>query len=93
MAGTLVTPLEIIKTRVMGGQGGRTIGQVVNRVTQVEGVQSVMNASFTISIIRTAIDKGVQVWVSEGIACLLIKFKLLLKLSYHGRIYSRPKIA
>ena len=62
MAGTLITPLEIIKTRVMGGQGGRTVGQVVNRVTQEEGIQSVMLMSFSISVIRTALDKGVQVW-------------------------------
>lgn len=50
----------------MGGQGGRTVGQVVNRVAQVEGVQSVMKGSLSISIIRTALDKGVQVWVLEG---------------------------
>ena len=63
VAGTLITPLEIIKTRVMGGQGGRTVGQVVNKVTQVEGVQSVMQGSFSISIIKTALEKGIQVWV------------------------------
>lgn len=61
VAGTLVTPLEIIKTRVMAGAGGRTIGQVVETVAKKEGIQSVMTASLTISIIRTAIDKGVQV--------------------------------
>jgi len=61
VAGTLITPLEIIKTRVMGGQGGRTIGQVVHRVTEVEGVQSVLSVSFSIGILRSALDKGVQV--------------------------------
>ncbi|KAG0587828.1 hypothetical protein KC19_2G194400 [Ceratodon purpureus] len=67
VAGTLITPLEIIKTRVMGGQGGRTVGQVVNKVTQVEGVQSVMQGSFSISIIKTALEKGIQFATFEAV--------------------------
>lgn len=61
VAGTVVTPLDVVKTRVLAGSGGHTLGQVVNRVTQVEGVQSVMKGSLVISIIRQALDKGVQV--------------------------------
>lgn len=61
VAGTLITPLDIVKTRVLAGRGGHSVGQVVNRVTQVEGIQSLMQGSFTISTIRTALDKGVQV--------------------------------
>jgi len=67
VAGTLVTPLEIIKTRVMGGQGGRTVGQVIHRVTEVEGIKSVLGGSLTISIIRTALDKGVQFTTFEAV--------------------------
>ncbi|KAG0626772.1 hypothetical protein M758_2G150500 [Ceratodon purpureus] len=67
VAGTLITPLEIIKTRVMGGQGGRTVGQVVKKVTQEEGVQSVMQGSLSISIIRTALEKGVQFATFEAV--------------------------
>jgi len=67
VAGTLVTPLEIIKTRVMAGAGGRTVGQVVETVTKKEGIQSVMNVSLTISIIRTALDKGVQFATFEAV--------------------------
>lgn len=61
VAGTVIIPLDIVKTRVLAGRGGHSVGQVVNSITQVEGVQSVMQGGFTISTIRTALDRGVQV--------------------------------
>lgn len=63
VAGTLVTPLDIVKMRVLGGHGGRSVGQVIKKVAEEEGADILTKGSFSISIIRNSLDKGIQVWV------------------------------
>ncbi|CAK9232829.1 unnamed protein product [Sphagnum troendelagicum] len=60
IAGTAILPFEIVKTRVLAGQGGHTTAQVVNQVVHVEGAGSVMKGGVVIGIIRQALEKGVQ---------------------------------
>jgi solute carrier family 25 phosphate transporter 23/24/25/41 len=60
IAGTAIVPFEIVKTRVLAGQGGHTTAQVVNQVAHVEGAGSVMKGGVVIGIVRQALEKGVQ---------------------------------
>lgn len=67
VAGTLVTPLDIVKMRVLGGHGGRSVGQVIKKVAEEEGADILTKGSFSISIIRNSLDKGIQFATYEAV--------------------------
>ncbi|CAM6099336.1 unnamed protein product [Calypogeia fissa] len=65
VAATLVTPFDIVRTRIVAGQGGQTAAQVVSTVAQEEGLQSLFKGSLPINLVKNGFEKGLQFMTFE----------------------------
>ncbi|BBN17181.1 hypothetical protein MPTK1_7g12620 [Marchantia polymorpha subsp. ruderalis] len=67
VASTVVVPFDVLQSKVIAGQGGRSLGQVVSTVAREEGLQSLMKGSLNFNIIKNGIEKGLQFTIFEAV--------------------------
>ncbi|KAJ7260038.1 hypothetical protein O6H91_09G035100 [Diphasiastrum complanatum] len=67
VASTAVTPFEIIRTRTIAGDGGKSAVEVLKTVIKHEGWQSIMQGSLLISMFQSSLQKGIQFFVYEAV--------------------------
>ncbi|KAI5066789.1 hypothetical protein GOP47_0017317 [Adiantum capillus-veneris] len=67
VASFVVSPFQVLRTRVIAGRGGCSAAEVLGTVAHVEGMQSLMKGSLKITLLATSIQKGIQFAVYEAV--------------------------
>jgi hypothetical protein len=64
IAQTSATPLEVVRTKLLGGRHGQNVGQVVKHLNRKSGKDwpvKQTSGSFGVNVLRVAIQKSVEV--------------------------------
>eukprot|EP00246_Nothoceros_aenigmaticus_P004276 TRINITY_DN15762_c0_g1_i1.p1 TRINITY_DN15762_c0_g1~~TRINITY_DN15762_c0_g1_i1.p1 ORF type:complete len:487 (+),score=49.01 TRINITY_DN15762_c0_g1_i1:81-1541(+) len=67
VAGTAVSPFEILRTRVVAKRGGENAAQVLETASRTEGLETFMHGSLIIATVKCTLEKGVQFATFEAV--------------------------